>query len=172
MEGSHLADQARIDAERASDLVAKSLKRRYAAEKRFRAYGVVAVAIAMAMLVVLFYTIISSGYPAFQQTKLQLDITLYPQDIDPEGTRDPAALQSANYRGIVRQAVRDLFPEVTSRRDKRQLTKIISGGAAFTLRNMVLDNPDLIGQRVSVLVPMSDDMDMLNKGVILSLIHI
>ena len=43
-------DQMRRDrAARASDAVRRSLKKRYAAEARFRAYGIGAVAIAMAL---------------------------------------------------------------------------------------------------------------------------
>ncbi len=149
---------------RASEAIAASLKGRYAAEKRFRAYGIAAIVFAMLCLATLFVTIIGTGLPAFTQTMIRLEVTLYPQDIDPDGNRDPAVLSRANYRKLIQQSVLDLFPEVTSRRDKRALMALISPGATFDLRREVMDDPSIIGQRVSLLVHASDDADQLEKG--------
>ncbi len=149
-----------------TELVRQGLARRYRREKMFKVYGITAIALAVAMLATLFYTIISKGYTAFVQTEIQLEVTLYPQDIDPEGTRDPQTLSQANYRKLVIQAMLDLFPEVESRSDRRDVLGIISDGATFRLREMVMNNPDLIGQRVAMLVPVSSEYDMLNKGQI------
>lgn len=149
-----------------NDAVSKGLKRRYAAERRFKAYGILAIAFAMGMLGLLFTTIVSKAIPAFTQTMINLEITLYPQDIDPAGTRERQALSSANYRKVIRQAFYDLFPDVTSRRDRRELFDMISPGAVYEIRDMVMANPNLIGERVTVQMPMSDDIDQLNKGQI------
>jgi len=149
-----------------SDRIAAGLAKRYAAEGRFRMYGIAAVVFALFCVGVLFTTIISSGWPAFMQTMARLEVTLYPQDIDPEGTRDLQTLSNANYRKLIRQATLDLLPDVTSRSDKRRVHEMISPGAAFSLRELVMDDPSLVGKRVSVLFPMSDDIDQFNKGVI------
>ena len=148
----------------AMQAVHDGLRKRYAAEKRFKMIGMGAVGLALFFLCLLFYTIISNGLPAFTETKIKLEITLFPQDIDPEGTRDPATLSTADYRSPIRQAFRDLFPEVTERRAKRSLAEMISPGATFALREMVMANPDIIGQRIVIEVPMSDDIDQLRKG--------
>jgi len=147
--------------------VQKGLKKRYAAERRFQAYGIAAIAFAAACLILLFSTIIGKGIPAFTKTDIVFEVTLFPQDIDPTGERDPQVLSTADYRKPIRQAFGDLFPDVTGRSDKRKLHAIISPGAVFTLRDMVMSNPDLIGQRVTITVPMSDDIDQFNKGHIL-----
>ena len=149
-----------------NDAVSRGLKRRYAAERRFKAYGILAIAFAMGMLGLLFTTIVSKAIPAFTQTMINLEITLYPQDIDPAGTRERQTLSSANYRKVIRQAFYDLFPDVTSRRDRRELFDMISPGAVYEIRDMVMANPNLIGERVVVQMPMSDDIDQLNKGQI------
>jgi len=148
----------------AKEAVERSLKRRYAAERRFRIIGMAAVGVAIFFLCLLFYTIMSKGLPAFTQTNILLEVTLYPQDLDPDGNRDPQVLGTADYRKPIRQAVRDLFPDVTARRDKRALADMVSPGADFELRNVVLADPDLIGQRITLEVPMSDDIDQLRKG--------
>ena len=57
-----------------------------------------------------------------------------------------------------------MFPEVKGRKDKRSLNKLVSTGAAYKLRKMVLENRDIIGKTLSVWVPADDDVDMLIKG--------
>jgi phosphate transport system permease protein len=151
-----------------STVIEKGLKRRYAAERRFRLYGILAIVFAVFSLLGLFVDVISKGFPAFRQTMIRLDITLYPQDIDPDGKRDRETLSSANYQALIRQAVTDLFPDVTGRTQQRDLMKLVSPGATFDVRRAVLDAEEagrsIIGQRVSLLVHASDDIDQFNKG--------
>lgn len=154
----------RADGMSVSEVVSVGIKRRYAAERRFRASGIAAIVFAILCLATLFTTIISKGYSAFWQTMVQLDVTLYEQDIDPDGTRDPKVLSAANYQQQVRQAIQELFPEVTQRRERRELMAIISPGATFQVRNAVLQDPGIIGKRITFQVPASDDIDQLAKG--------
>ncbi len=51
-----------------------------------------------------------------------------------------------------------------ARRDRFALYKLVSNGAAFDLRDRVIADPTLIGQTISVWVPVDDDVDMLMKG--------
>jgi phosphate transport system permease protein len=57
-----------------------------------------------------------------------------------------------------------MFPEVTTRRDKRMLYGMVSNGAAFQVRKLVLDSPEMIGQTLPIWVAADDDIDMLMKG--------
>jgi phosphate transport system permease protein len=68
----------------------------------------------------------------------------------------------------VKESLRAMFPEVKKRREKRDLYSIVSSGAAFQLRAMVLANPKIIGSEQTVWVPADDDVDMLIKGHITS----
>jgi phosphate transport system permease protein len=49
-------------------------RRRHAAERRFRLYGIVAIAVALLALVVLLSTIMAKGHSAWRQTVIALDI--------------------------------------------------------------------------------------------------
>jgi phosphate transport system permease protein len=147
-----------------SDDFAARLRKRYAAERRFKLYGVAAIGIALGMLAVLLASIVSQGYTAFAQHDLALEIYFDPAEIDPQGTRDPAVLSGANYAALARQSLQAVFPEVESRTDRRRLNAIVSNGAGFELRQMVMDNPDLIGTRQSVRLPLASDYDQLLKG--------
>ena len=151
---------------RVIDYVNASLKRRYAAERRFRAIGLTAVALGLLFVSVLFVDIVSKGYTAFQQTYIELAIAFDPEVIDPEGRRDPEALQGADYAKLVRAALKAQFPEVTERADVRALSAIMSPGAPQQLQQMVQADPGLIGTTRSVWLIANDDVDMVAKGQI------
>ncbi len=151
---------------RKTDLSAKRLKRRYAAEARFRAYGLLAILAAVAVLGLLLSSVVIRGYTAFTQTEIAFEIHFDQEVIDPEGSRDPATLAQGDYQLLVKRALYELFPEVTKRREKRRLAGLVSSGAGFTLRAMVTDDADLIGRRQKVWVKSSDDVDSFVKGFI------
>ncbi len=146
--------------------VAASLKKRYAAERRFRLYGLLAIAFAGLSLAILLFTVITTGIPAFTQTMIRLPVTIYPQLVDPDGTRDPETLSRADYQKVIRDALDDLFPDVTGRGQRRELFAMLSPGGAYVLRDEVMANPGLIGARIEMLVPLSDDFDQFAKGAI------
>ena len=142
------------------------LQKRYRAERRFRAYGITAILIAIAVLGVMLVSIFGLGYTAFQQTEIKLDIYFDPAVIDPTGERDPTTLSTANYQTLARNALHDYFPDVTGRRDKRALNSLLSRGASNELREMVKEDPNIIGNRQTLWLPASDELDMLIKGQI------
>ena len=148
-----------------SGAMARRLAKRRAAERRFRAYGVIAVALAAAALGALFVSIAGNGYTAFQQTYIALEITYDPETLDIGEARDTAALSGANYSGLVKKTMRETFPEVKGRKARRALYAIVSSGASFILRERVLADPGLIGETRRVWVPADDDVDMLVRSL-------
>ncbi len=148
------------------DRVRASLPKRYARERRFQRLGLGAVIAGLVFISLLLISIVSNGYSAFWQTEIQLEVHFDGEDIDPTSARNPEVLSAANYGGIVKQSLRNMFPEVNGRNDKRKLYRLVSSGAVFQLRNMVMNNPGLIDSTVRVWVPADDDVDMLMKGYI------
>ena len=65
-------------------------RRRNAAERRFRAYGLTAICVAVLALVVLVTSVLGNGSSAFRQTYITLEITLPEERLDPSGQRDAA----------------------------------------------------------------------------------
>jgi len=141
------------------------LKKRHAAETRFKLFGVSALAFAFLCVLLLFSSIVSNGYTGFQQTYVQLDVPIDAAVIDPTGERDMQALKFANYPALVKGAMRNMFPDVKGRSAKRKLYGLISSAAGFTLRDMVIEDPSIIGTTQTVWVMTSDEVDMLIKGV-------
>ena len=149
-----------------NDRINARVKKRYRAETRFKAYGILAIATAMGALFWLLASIVSTGYLAFVQTNVQLEIYFDPQVIDPSGTRDAKTLRRANYAALYRDAIRSQFPEVTARRDRRDLARLVSSGADLELRDMVLSDPSIIGTRKTLWLTASDELDQFHKGSI------
>jgi phosphate transport system permease protein len=146
------------------DIVRAGMKRRYAEERRFRFYGRLAIGAGLLFLTLLFTSIIANGYSAFVQSFIQLEVYFDPELLDPQGTRDPRQLATADYGGLVKQSLRNDFPDVSGRRDKRALYALVSSGADYELRERVLADPDIIGTRQTLWVPADDDVDMFLKG--------
>lgn len=145
---------------------AKRARKRHRAERRFRMYGLAAIAAAASMLALLVISIVASGWTAFYQHSVTLNVTFDASVIDPGGDRDPSVLARADYRKLARKALRTEFPDVKKRREKRKLYGLISVGADQQLGEMVLADPSLIGQTRAVEVYLSDDVDSYLKGFI------
>lgn len=145
---------------RTVDLVQKGLARRYKTEKRFRMAGLCAIIFSLLCLAGLFVSIFGSGYTAFQQTVIELDIVLDPSLLNPNN------LSGADFNGLVKTSFFKLFPEVTDRGGKKKLLSLLSSGASYQLMALVKTHPDKIGQTISLWVPADDDVDMLMKGLI------
>lgn len=147
--------------------VSARTKRRYAAERRFRAYGVVAIMIALGFLVFLFSSIIGNGWTAFLQTGIRLDVRFDEQVIDPSGERNDMQLRTANYQRLARDA---LFARLGVNEDDRAETRdanaLLSRGVTVQLRDMVLADPSIIGRTESVWLLASGNADALMKGSI------
>ena len=147
-----------------TDRVRRGLAKRYAAERRFRVACLAAISSALLFLAFLFGSIFSNGVGAFSQNYLALELDLAEELIDPAGNRDSRALAAADYRSLIRGAFEERFPSVSGRANRRQLHALISSGAEFDLRDRVVRDPALVGQRQVFRLPLSDDADMLLKG--------
>jgi phosphate transport system permease protein len=151
---------------RRPDLSEGRIRRRYAAERRFRMYGILAIGFAVFMLGFLAVTVVVQGSSAFWQTRIVLDIPVEAAVVDPAGDRSEDSLRGGDYQALARDALRGLFPEVTARADRRALGDFLSNAAGNVIRERVLADPAIIGttQRFEVLA--STDIDMFAKGKI------
>ncbi len=144
-------------------LFRKKLARRYAAERRFKLYGVISIALALTFLALLFITILGNGYSAFEQTRMRLDVDLS----GPEFTQAAAAdFTGADFHPAIRRSLLTMFPDATSRADRKAVMRLISIAAPFELQNMVAAQPDLVGRTVSVWLSADDEVDQFVKGKI------
>jgi phosphate transport system permease protein len=142
----------------------RRLARRYVAERRFRRSGLAAVGLALSALALLLASVAANGISGFWYHVVELEIQLDPEVLAPTGDADPETLGSANYALLVRRSLQQVLPEVTSRSELRELTGLVSAGAAFELRERVLQDPTQAGHTLRLALPLSDEADMLFKG--------
>lgn len=144
-------------------------KKRNAAEARFKLYGMAAIGVGLAMLILLMITILGNGTGAFQQTFVTLKVDLLEAKLDKKGNRDPEDLKKVTtfgYAPLIKNAFEQATAEhgiETSVKSKDQ-AGILSKSAAADLRDYVLANPDQIGKTVEFTFLANSRVDGYLKG--------
>jgi phosphate transport system permease protein len=134
------------------------IAKRYASERRFKAYGAAALAISVLFLAYLIIDIGIKAWPSFFEHRVILQINLDP------GKIDPAHVEKGDFSGLIKESLRAVFPTVTERADKKNLTALLSVGAADDLRDQTVANPAIIGTTLNVAALLSDEADLYFKG--------
>lgn len=142
--------------------ITSSLKKRHGKQLRLQIYGIAALGFAGMMLSILVGSIAISGYQAFVQTHLELEVYVDPAEIPAE------KLPRGGFDDVLVKSLASHFPnvDVSNRAEMRKLGSILSNGAQFDLRDRIVANPDLIGATISMTVPVADPYDQLAKGEI------
>jgi phosphate transport system permease protein len=144
--------------------IKNSLKRRSRSETRFRMYGRVAIVIGLAAVLALFVDIISKGHGAFKATYIQVDVHYDGDLLGVTSLADKPQLMQANWDALFKSALREKFSDVSGRRDKRQLYKLVSNGTGFDLKEHLVANPLLLGETESQWLLADDDIDTYYKS--------
>ncbi len=142
-----------------TEVRAQFVAKRYRAERRFRIYGAAALAVTVAFLAFLIADTAIKGWPAFTESRVLLDVTVEAAKVDAANPR------AGDFEGLVKDAFRARFPDVTSRGDRKKLTALLSQGAADDLRGLVVGDPSLIGKTFKVPALLSDEADLHVKGI-------
>lgn len=145
-----------------SEAVARSLPRRRRRQNGLKAVGIAALSFAVLMLITLFGSLIISGYQAFTQTHITLEVTVDPEEISAE------KLPRGGFNDVLRASLVNSLsePVADDRKTLQALSAILSNGAQFELRDRVVADPSLIGQTITLTVPVSDPFDQLEKGLV------
>lgn len=116
-------------------------KKRYAAERRFRYYGMGAVGLGLLLLVILIFSILGNGLGAFRQTFFQIEVSLSHQEI---AEAEDALLKTGVYEGYIENSMRGALTAagVSEDVDTSRAMEMISGDAASTLRTWAVANSD------------------------------
>jgi phosphate transport system permease protein len=137
-------------------------RKRNAAEKRFKAYGIGAIAIGIFFLVVLAFSIIRSGIPAFTQTVVSVDFTLTQEQFDDaESQLFKTKAYSGYFNTALVETLKDEGLEVAA--DAKAFERIL-GKTGGTLREYYRENPGELGQEVEFELSASSRVDGYMNG--------
>ncbi len=140
-----------------SDAMRVRRKRRYASDRRLQIYGMIAIGFALGFLAILIGTLTLTGYRAFTQTMVTVDVNLANAAVD------PAKPMEADWRGIVRDALRAEVPDLPKSAE-RDYFNLFTSSAPFLIRDKVIAKPELLGRTSQFTIPLADPLDQLAKG--------
>lgn len=147
------------------DIVNNNLAKRYAREKRFRFFGLLSVLTGLAALLFLLITIVGNGWGAFTQSYIQLTLNLDPEILGIDDPADKNQWQYANHSLVIKAALRERFPEMQSRAEKKRIYRLVSPGADYQVSQLLADR-SLLGASHTMWLPADDDVDAFIKGYI------
>lgn len=146
------------------------MKRRKAAETRFRLYGLSAIAVSLATLAIMLWTIFSDGVSAFYQAKLTFPITLSSDLLDPKGNANRDEMTKVTTVGYTKLLTRAFEAELaakgidTGELSKKEVAALISKDAAGDLRAMVLADPAVLDTTITANLLAAGRIDGYLKG--------
>jgi phosphate transport system permease protein len=141
-----------------------AIRRRYRAETRFKAYGLLAIAVAAIFLTVLLIDTVVKAIPAFTTHSVHVDVAVPADLVAADKKYDPASIRQADYLPVMRDALKTAIPGVKGRGPERTLIRLLSTGAADDVRERLAKDPSLIGQTIKAPLLLSDDADLYFKG--------
>lgn len=155
-----MTDAAIRSPNRLREAAEKRLKRRNAAEGRFRAYGLTAIALALGFLGILLVSVIQQGLPAFTTNTITLPVYVDPARVD---ARD---LQGANYDIMIADQLLERLGVENDELGENSLRakEILSPDLGYQVLEGIRRDPSLIGKRLTVSAPVAGNADLYYKG--------
>ena len=161
------------------DTVKSSLQRRNRKERTFKALGITAVSISVFFVLMLFTSIISKGLPAFWQTKITAPVYFDPAVIQisarpvAQAGETPQALQQRDFAWqselgmvdwqlLLENTVIKARPALEAQRS--ELLALYSTDQRFRLRDMVINDPSIIGKTVEMSLLADANVDVWLRG--------
>jgi len=142
-------------------LTARRLKKRYAAERRFRAAGFGAVLFSVAVLAFLLISMSWNGIGGFKRTELVSEIdfsagtlTISPEQLSGDGAM--RALEGAGLPDVVKFAIAQGIDPVAAAE--------VDSDAWREVAQRLIAHPDLLNQKVAVSLPVNDDLAAALRG--------
>ena len=142
--------------------VQRGIKRRRRAEMRFRTYGVLAISFGLLCLLTLFGNILSNGSSAFQQTVIEVTLTLDSDYLGLNPNSSDESYLKANYEGLIKKALKAQF-QPKGRKQRRQLYHLISSGAHWQIQSYLMNNREQLNSTVTLALIADDDVDQWYK---------
>ncbi len=136
------------------------VRKRYAAERRFRLFGFAAVGLSVAFLAFLLITMAAKGLGGFTQSQIRLDVDFARSDL----MLDPAALTGPQAAEVVANAGLDgLLEQVAVATYGEGAGELFGGASTRSLGEQLVADPTLLSRRAQLWLPLSSKADVAVK---------
>jgi phosphate transport system permease protein len=145
----------------ADEAMLKRVRKRYAAERRFRLIGLTAIGISVLFLAFLLFTMGAKGIGGFSQHEASVPVDFTATDVflDPATLRGPDAEQavaSADLAGAISKAAVAAYGETAA--------EMFGEAAVRKLTKEVVRNPDMLTSRTTLWLPVASNIDVAAKS--------
>lgn len=146
------------------------MKRRNAAETRFKLYGIVAIAVSLVTLAIMLFTIFRDGASAFRQASISFPVELSAEVLDPAGNRnleEMGKVTTIGYQNLMGAAFVKYVAErgiVIEGISDKEVAEMISRDAPGRLRAQVLADPSILGSTIDIKAYATGRIDGYLKG--------
>ncbi|MEM8852323.1 MAG: phosphate ABC transporter permease PstA [Pseudomonadota bacterium] len=160
------------------DIIERRLKARHRAEFRFRMIGLGAIMLGVTLVALLFGSILAKGLPAFTQANITLNVTFDPQVINIPDRPVQGDLSDADYREemlawqrrlvfvnwnrIIQDSLAKVVPAAAD--NARDAVGMVASNERVRLRDMVRDDPSIIGSTKELDLVAAANVDVWLKG--------
>lgn len=144
--------------------VAEGVKRRRRFETVFRRFGLFSVCLGLFFLCAMLIQIISSGVGAFQQTYIYLEVDYDPRVLLMVDPTNEDQLAIANFDGTIQHSFQQRFNQLETKSAAREAKALVSVTSAFEIRDAIVAEPALIGQKRGFWLLADDDVDIYYKS--------
>ncbi len=137
------------------------IRKRYAAERRFKALGISAIILSAGFLAFLMIVMVGNGLRGFTQTELPVEIDFPAMtggaSADQfKGANGPANLRTLGVQDIVNTSVQIQYGEEGS--------ELFSAGGWQTVNQEILKNPQIVETKTTLYLPVESEIDVAFKG--------
>ncbi len=144
-----------------SDAMQQRIRKRYAAERRFKALGISAIILSAGFLAFLMIVMVGNGLRGFTQTELPVEIDFPAMTGGAtadqfRGANGPANLRTLGVQDIVNTSVQIQYGEEGS--------ELFSAGGWQAVNQEILKNPQIVETKTTLYLPVESEIDVAFKG--------
>lgn len=141
------------------------LKKRYAAEQRFKLYGIISILTALFFVGLLLFKVFSGGATAFIKTTVAVEVDYNKELLGFEASQTPSMeeIKQADFYDVTYQAATGFY-KFSNDAEEKSIRTMLGGRYEQEIKNYLLNNPDLLGKKEVLYLTTSDDVDQLHKG--------
>ena len=139
------------------------LRKRYAAETRFKRYGIISICAALLFVGLLIFKVLSEGSSAFVKTSIQLELNFDHKLLNISEKPSKEEVADIDFYDFTLQHILKVYP-IKNRDEEKQLIKLFTSDFEFEVKNYFLSNMNILNKIVTVNITASSDLDQLHKG--------